>query len=148
LRDSPNLFTEFGRKEKIQITTYLYLPSSNKKSLQKNLKIMFNKVNHAQFRNIMNMENQIKSKLITEAERRKINSNHKQGISNISLKQSNQVAATEKIVLNLCSNQESVPLRKHKQTENMSSNILNKQPFELDKNNYLLSKSEQRCKKK
>jgi hypothetical protein len=25
---------------------------------------------------------------------------------------------------------------------------LNKQPFELDKNNYLLSKSEQRCKKK
>jgi hypothetical protein len=103
---------EFGRNEKIQITTYLYLTSSNKKGLQKKLKIMFKKINHAKFRNIMNIENQIKSKLITEAERRKINFNLKQDISSTSLKQLNQVAATEKIVLNFCSNQEAVPLIK------------------------------------
>jgi hypothetical protein len=57
--------------------------------------------------------------LITETERRKINFNFKQDISSTSLRQLNQVAATEKIVLDLSSCQEAVPIRKQKQTENM-----------------------------
>jgi hypothetical protein len=144
---------EFGRNQKIQITTYLFLTSSNKKCLQKNLKIMFKKINHTQFRNITNIENQIKSKLTTEAERRKINFNLKQGILSKSLKQLNQVAVTEKIALNLCSNQEAAPERKQKQTENMSNIIqdetipmafpsfflyqLNNHSSEENNNNYL-----------
>jgi hypothetical protein len=37
---------EFGRNENIQITSSLYLTSSNKKkNLQKHLKIMFKKIN-------------------------------------------------------------------------------------------------------
>jgi hypothetical protein len=75
--ETRNNQVEFGRNEKIQITIYLYLTSSIKKDLQKNLKIMFQKINHTQFRNITNSENQIKSKSITEIERRKINFNLK-----------------------------------------------------------------------
>jgi hypothetical protein len=67
----------------------------------------------------MNIKDQIKSKLITEIGRRKINFKPKQGISSTSLKQLNQVIATEKIVLNSLSYQEE-PKRKQNQTENMS----------------------------
>jgi hypothetical protein len=69
--------------------------------------------------------------------------------------QTNQVRATKKIVFNLSSIQEAAPIRKYKQTENMSSNIqgetipmacssfssniLNKQLLEDVNSNYLLS---------
>jgi hypothetical protein len=122
------------------------------KKLQKNLKIIFKKINHTQFRKITNVENQIRMKSITETERRKINFNLKQDISSTSLKQLNQITATEKIVLNSRSYQEAVPKRKQKQTENMSNNKqgetipmacsslfsyqMNNQPLEAINNNY------------
>jgi hypothetical protein len=81
--------------------------------------------------------------------------NHRQIISKTFYEQNNQVDATEKIVLNLCSTPDPAPLGKYKQTMDMSnilqgetipmacsslfSIILNKQSAGWDKNNYLSS---------
>jgi hypothetical protein len=81
--------------------------------------------------------------------------NHKQIISETFYELNIQVKATEKIVFNLCSTQDAAPFRKYKQTVDMFnilqgetipmacssffSIILNKQPAEWDKNNYLSS---------
>jgi hypothetical protein len=145
--------TEIGRNKEIQITTYLFLTSSNKKGLQKNLKIRFKKVNLPQFKNTTNDHNN--SKLITETDRKKNDFIHKRGISNTSMKHRKQVKATEKIVLNSCSYQAAEPERKKHQAVNTTCNLqgetipktysnflsrlMNEHPFEADNDNYLSS---------